>query len=113
MIEAGQVKKRKKGVSKRFRDEYGHSPLSAEEDIPWGGKQLIIGTGVYGKLPIMPAVAAEANGFATKMEVARAATVSRTARGAWRRGQSPFRGSGRCLRVQYSALRGSRSSAGD
>ena len=60
VIEAGEVKKRKKGVSKRFRDEYGHTPLSAEEDLPWGGKQLIVGTGVYGKLPIMPAVEAEA-----------------------------------------------------
>jgi hypothetical protein len=60
VIEAGEVKKRKKGVSKRFRDEYGHTPLSAEEDLPWGGTQLIVGTGVYGKLPIMPAVEAEA-----------------------------------------------------
>jgi hypothetical protein len=60
VIEAGKVKKRKKGVSKRFRDEYGHTPLSVEEDIPWGGKQLIVGTGVYGNLPIMPTVEAEA-----------------------------------------------------
>ena len=60
VIQAGEVKKREKGVSKRFRDEYGHTPLSAEEDIPWGGKQLIVGTGVYGKLPIMPAVETEA-----------------------------------------------------
>jgi len=60
VIEAGEVKKRKKGDSKRFRDEYGHTPLSAVENIPWGGEQLIIGTGVYGKLPIMPAVEAEA-----------------------------------------------------
>ena len=60
VIEAGEVKKRQKGVSKRFRDEYGHTPLSAEEDLPWGGTQLIVGTGVYGKLPIMLAVEAEA-----------------------------------------------------
>ena len=60
VIAAGKVKKRKKGVSKRFRDEYGHTPLSAEEDIPWGGTRLIVGTGVHGKLPIMPAVEAEA-----------------------------------------------------
>ena len=31
VIDAGEVKKRKKGASKRFRDEYGHTPLSAEE----------------------------------------------------------------------------------
>jgi len=34
VIEAGEAKKRKKGFSRRFRDEYGHTPLSAEEDIP-------------------------------------------------------------------------------
>jgi len=60
VIDAGKVKKRKKGVSKPFREKYGHTPLSAEEDIPWGGKQLIVGTGIYGNLPIMPAVKAEA-----------------------------------------------------
>jgi len=60
VIEGGEVRKRKKSGSKRFREEYGHTPLSVEEDIPWGGTQLIIGTGVYGKLPIMPAVEAEA-----------------------------------------------------
>ncbi|HXP63165.1 MAG TPA: hypothetical protein VN829_21870 [Dongiaceae bacterium] len=34
MIDAGHVRLRKKGVSKRFRDEYGHTPLSAKQDIP-------------------------------------------------------------------------------
>jgi hypothetical protein len=67
VIEAGDVKKRKKGDSKRFRDEYGHTPLSTEEKIPWGGEQLIVGTGVYGKLPIMPAVEAEAKRRETKL----------------------------------------------
>jgi hypothetical protein len=60
VIDAGRVKKRKKGVSKRDRDDYGHTPLSAEEKIPWGRKQLIVGTGIYGNLPIMPKVEAEA-----------------------------------------------------
>jgi hypothetical protein len=60
VIDAGKVKKRKKRVSKCFRDDYGHTPLSAKEDIPWGGKQLIVGTGIYGNLPIMPIVKAEA-----------------------------------------------------
>ena len=59
LIEGGEVRKRKKSGSKRFRDVYGHTPLSAAEDIPWGGKQLIVSTGCYGKLPIMPAVEAE------------------------------------------------------
>lgn len=61
VIAAGEVKQRKKGGSKSFRDDYGHTPLSVNEDIPWGGKRLIVGTGVYGRLPLMPAVEAEAN----------------------------------------------------
>ena len=60
VIEAGRVRKRAKKASKSFRSEYGHTPLSVEEEIPWGGKQLIVGTGVYGSLPIMPAVHEEA-----------------------------------------------------
>jgi hypothetical protein len=61
VIEAGRVMKRRKKPSKRYRDEYGHTPLSAEERIPWGGSQLIVGTGASGSLPIMPAVRAEAD----------------------------------------------------
>ena len=60
VIEAGKVSKRAKKASKSFRSEYGHTPLSAEEEIPWGGKQLIIGTGMYGSLPVMPQVHEEA-----------------------------------------------------
>ena len=61
VIEAGRVTKRRKKPSKRYRDEYGHTPLSAGERIPWGGSQLIVGTGASGSLPIMPAVHAEAD----------------------------------------------------
>lgn len=60
VIDRGKVRKRKKGPSKPYRGRYGHTPLSLAEDIPWGGKQLIIGTGVDGALPIMPEVSAEA-----------------------------------------------------
>ncbi len=67
VIDGGRVTKRKKGASKSFRDEYGHTPLSVEEEIPWGGEQLIIGTGLYGKLPIMPAVEWEAKRRAIKL----------------------------------------------
>jgi hypothetical protein len=55
------VRKRKKGPSKRFKGELGHTPLSLEEDIPWGAcKRLIIGTGAYGRLPVMDDVKREA-----------------------------------------------------
>jgi hypothetical protein len=60
VIEGGRVRKRKKKPSKPYRDEFGHTPLSADEELPWGGGRLIIGTGAYGSLPIMPEVVEEA-----------------------------------------------------
>jgi hypothetical protein len=60
VIEGGRVRKRKKKPSKPYRDEFGHTPLSADEELPWGGERLIIGTGAYGSLPIMPEVLEEA-----------------------------------------------------
>ena len=62
VIDGGKVRKRKKGPSKQFREKFGHTPLSAGEDIPWGGKQLIVGTGAHGALPVMDEVLAEAKG---------------------------------------------------
>lgn len=53
IIDNGRIGKRKKKPSKVYREQYGHTPLSVDEDIPWGGKRLIVGTGVYGQLPIM------------------------------------------------------------
>jgi hypothetical protein len=60
VIQGGGVRKRKKKPSKPYRDQFGHTPLSADEELPWGGDQLIIGTGAYGSLPIMPEVLEEA-----------------------------------------------------
>ena len=60
VIEGGKVRKRKKGRSKKFRGKFGHTPLSAEEEIPWGGQRLIVGTGADGGLPVMDEVLAEA-----------------------------------------------------
>lgn len=60
VIERGEVRKRHKGPSKAYRHEFGHTPLSAEELLPWHGGKLYIGTGTYGRLPIMPEVHAEA-----------------------------------------------------
>jgi hypothetical protein len=59
-IDRGVVRKRSKKPSKKYRDKFGHTPLSADEELPWGGPRLIIGTGAYGSLPIMPEVVAEA-----------------------------------------------------
>ena len=60
VIVGGKVRKRKKEPSKQFREKFGHTPLSADEEIPWGGKRLFVGTGAYGALPIMDEVIAEA-----------------------------------------------------
>ena len=61
VIEDGRVRKRRKGPSKRHRDEFGHTPLSLDEELPWQGRRLIVGTGASGQLPIMPEVVAEAS----------------------------------------------------
>ena len=61
VIDGGKVRKRKKGPSKQYREETGHTPLSIKEEIPWGGNQLVVGTGAYGRLPIMTEVREEAD----------------------------------------------------
>jgi hypothetical protein len=60
VIEQGEIRKRGKKPSKVYRARFGHTPLSAEETIPWHGKRLFVGTGMYGKLPIMPELYAAA-----------------------------------------------------
>lgn len=60
VLDRGEVRKRIKKPSKRFRDEFGHTPLSIEEKIPWKCQRLVIGTGAYGRLPVMEDVRREA-----------------------------------------------------
>jgi hypothetical protein len=60
VIERGEIRKRKKRPSKKFRDEFGHTPLSIEEKIPWKCRRLVIGTGAHGRLPVMKEVKVEA-----------------------------------------------------
>lgn len=60
VIEAGRVHKRKKGPSKALRSRYGHTPLSAAEDIPWRCRRLVVGCGAEGALPVLDDVAEEA-----------------------------------------------------
>ena len=45
VIDAGEISKRKKKGSKAFRADFGHTPLSLQERIPWGGSRLIVGDG--------------------------------------------------------------------
>jgi hypothetical protein len=41
VIDRGQVRKRKKKPSKKYRDAFGHTPLSIKEflemNVPWSG----------------------------------------------------------------------------
>jgi hypothetical protein len=61
VVDGGRIRKRDKGPSKELmRKKWAHTPLTAAEDIPWGGKTLIIGTGAHGELPIWDDVREEA-----------------------------------------------------
>ena len=69
VIDAGRVRRRLKGPSKGLRGQYGHTPLTGAEAIPWGGRRLIVGTGAEGGLPVTPDVYAEAARRGIDMEV--------------------------------------------
>jgi len=62
VVDRGTVRRRRKGPSKPMREVYGHTPLTAAEEIPWGprGSRLIVGTGADGMLPIADDLVAEA-----------------------------------------------------
>jgi hypothetical protein len=60
VIDRGEVRKRHKKPSKKSRDRFGHTPLSADEQIPWACRRLVIGTGAHGALPVMEEVRREA-----------------------------------------------------
>jgi len=59
VIDRGNIHKRKKKPSKKFRNTFGHTPLSAAEKIPWKCQRLVVGTGT-GALPVMDEVKLEA-----------------------------------------------------
>jgi hypothetical protein len=59
VIDRGKLRKRKKKPSKQFRKDFGHTPISPKEAIPWKCRRLLIGTGT-GALPVMDEVKKEA-----------------------------------------------------
>ena len=59
VIDRGKIHKRKKKPSKKFRNTFGHTPLSAAEKISWKCQRLVVGTGT-GALPVMDEVKLEA-----------------------------------------------------
>jgi len=60
VIDRGKIRKRDKKKSKKFRDEFAHTPLSLKENIPWKCRCLVVGTGAHGSLPVMNEVKREA-----------------------------------------------------
>jgi hypothetical protein len=60
VIDRGRICKRKKKPSKKFREAFGHTPVSVQERIPWKCRRLVIGTGRYGSLSVMDEVKREA-----------------------------------------------------
>ena len=60
VIDRGEIRKRNKKPSKQFRDDFGHTPLSIEEKIPWKCHRLVIGAGAHASLPVMDEVQREA-----------------------------------------------------
>ena len=60
VIDRGEIRKRKKRPSRKFRHELGHTLLSIGEKTPWKCHRLVIGTGAYGRLPVMKEVKLEA-----------------------------------------------------
>jgi hypothetical protein len=60
VIDGDRIRKRRKGPSKALRAAYGHTPLSAAEEIPWGCRRLIVGSGASGALPITDELLEEA-----------------------------------------------------
>src|SRR6266852_6748264 len=60
VIDRGRICKRKKKPSQKFREEFGHTPVSVEEKIPWKCRRLVVGTGKYGSLPVMDTVKLDA-----------------------------------------------------
>jgi hypothetical protein len=67
VIDRGEIRDRKKKPSKKFRDDFGHTPLFIAEDIPWKCRQLVIGTGAFGRLPVMEEVKREAKRHKVKL----------------------------------------------
>jgi hypothetical protein len=69
IIDRGEIHRRTKKASKKFRETFGHTPLSMEENIPWKCACLVIGTGAYGRLPVMDDVKREAKDRGVRLVV--------------------------------------------
>ena len=68
VIDRGKVCKRNEEASRKFLDEFGQTPLSLEEEIPWKCRRLVIGVG-DGSLSVMQEVKDEAKRRQVKLVI--------------------------------------------
>jgi hypothetical protein len=66
VIDGERVRERDKKPSKKYREAFGHTPVSTDEKIPWKCRRLVIGTGT-GALPVMDEVMREAERRGVKL----------------------------------------------
>jgi hypothetical protein len=69
VLDGGRLRRRRKKPSKAYRGEFGHTPVSVREEIPWKCERLVIATGMDGRLPVMDDVRMEAERRAVKLVV--------------------------------------------
>lgn len=69
VIADGEVRPRDKGPSRSLKSHHGHTPLSANEDIPWSTPKLVIGSGYSGRLPVLSEIETEAEKHNVELEV--------------------------------------------
>jgi hypothetical protein len=85
VLRKGSISRRKKKPSKAFREEFGHTPLSLREDIPWDCDRLVIGTGAHGALPVMDEVRRDAERRGVELVIRKTAdAIAEVNRGAAR-----------------------------
>jgi hypothetical protein len=60
VVDRGRIRTRRKQPSKPYRERFGHTPISVDEDIPWSCRRLVVGSGIDGALPVMDEVTREA-----------------------------------------------------
>jgi len=84
VIDRGRIRRRRKGPSKPLRPQYGHTPLSLAEDIPWKCRRLVVGSGADGALPVIKEVVEEAERRRVKLVVLPTAQALEELRGTGR-----------------------------
>ena len=60
VIDRGRFANARRKLRGNSASEFGHTPLSLEEKIPWKCRRLIVGSGKYAALPVMDEVKLEA-----------------------------------------------------